>query len=145
MGRQNFSEIFPFSSLKNDSIRIQPEHSADLSRVTVRVKLNNIPCALNSSSPYKRLPLFSTYLLCALCFSGCFIESKEMGTTGTSLFLITYNYDYIIFKLLTYNELFGYIWCVIYPLDSFLDWLEMESLTFISCTNKAGMTRYQMH
>lgn len=56
-----------------------------------------------------------------------FVPSKKvLGTTWTSLFLITYNYDFIICKLSTYNELFNYIWFIIYQLCYFLSLLEEE-------------------
>lgn len=67
-----------------------------------------------------------------------------MRITGISLILITYNYDFIICKLFTYNELFSYIWYVIYQLGCFLGCLKMESKTFINYANEAEMTMYQI-
>lgn len=41
------------------------------------------------------------------------VYERQMETMGTTLFLITCNYDFIIFKLSTYNELFSFIWFII--------------------------------
>ena len=37
------------------------------------------------------------------------VYKRQMETIETTLFLVTCNYDFIIFKLSTYNELFSFI------------------------------------